>query len=341
MTNLSASELSRIPLEDMRATLTRILLREGFTEAGARDCADIFAENTLEGVYSHGVNRFPRFVEHVRRGHVDPRATPERLSHFGGLEQWDGRLGPGPLNALFCTGRAMELARAHGIGCVGLARTNHWTRGGAYGARAARAGFVFMGWTNTIANMPAWGAVDPRLGNCPLVLALPHEEAPIVLDMATSLFSYGVMEDHHLRGQKLPLPGGYDAEGRLTDDPAAILAAQRPLPIGYWKGAGLSLLLDLLAAALSGGRSAAEISREEVEFGISQVFIAIDLTRLGSYPSLAGAISAIIDDYRQSIPVSPGASVRYPGERAPRVRAENERLGLPVQRQVWEQILAL
>jgi 3-dehydro-L-gulonate 2-dehydrogenase len=86
------------------------------------------------------------------------------LHNCGGLEQWNGILGPGPLNAVYATERAMHLASAHGIGCVALGYTNHWMRGGYYGWQAAKKGFVFIGWSNTIANMPAWNAVDTRLG---------------------------------------------------------------------------------------------------------------------------------------------------------------------------------
>ena len=74
--------------------------------------------------------------------------------------------------------RAIALARAHGIGCVALANTNHWMRGGSYGWQAADAGVIGICWTNTLANLPPWGAADPRIGNNPLVIAVPRAAGP-------------------------------------------------------------------------------------------------------------------------------------------------------------------
>ena len=162
-------------------------------------------------------------------------------------------LGPGIINALHVTGTVIYLADQYGIGCVALRNTNHWMRGGTYGWQAGKAGYVFIGWTNTIANMPAWGAKDAKLGNNPLVMALPYKNEAIVLDMAMSQYSYGALELSAMKNESLSVYGGFDGEGNLTKDPSAILASGSPLPIGYWKGAGLSLLLDLLATILSGG----------------------------------------------------------------------------------------
>lgn len=331
----------RIPHEVCRKALVDILVREGFTTEAAGQLARTFTENSLDGVYTHGLNRFPRFVDLLRRGHVDPTAVPECILAAGALEQWDGHLGAGILNAHAATDRAMELARSFGLGCVGLANTNHWMRGGTYGWRAAERGFVFIGWTNTIANLPAWGATDCRLGNNPLVLAVPHEPGAVVLDMAQSQFSYGALELADERGETLSIPGGYDSAGRMTDNPRAILDSQRPVPVGYWKGAGLSLLLDLLATLLSGGRSTADISRQGLEYGVSQVFIAIDLAKLGDRPTLVSTVQSIIEDLHRSEPAGPGQGVRYPGEAVLARRAENISQGIPVDASLWQTLQAL
>ncbi len=210
--NLSP-DVIRIPCDQMESEFYRILIKNGFPPDKAKTCAKIFTENSLDGVYSHGVNRFSRFIEFVEKKYIRIDNEPELKSSSGAIEQWDGKLGPGPLNALICTERAMDLSKEYGIGCVALSNTNHWMRGGAYGWRAAKAGFVFIGWTNTIPNMPAWGAVDCRLGNNPLILAVPYHDEAIVLDMAMSQFSYGTMESYQLRKLQLPLPGGYDKKG--------------------------------------------------------------------------------------------------------------------------------
>src|SRR5205823_1096144 len=145
------------------------------------------------------------------------------------------------------------------LGCVALKNTNHWMRGGSYGWQAAEAGVIGICWTNTMPNLPPWGASDQRLGNNPLVIAVPRPPGHVVLDMAMSQFSYGALASYRLRGEQLPVAGGFDIDGQLTRDPAAIEHSGRPLPIGFWKGSGLALMLDMLAALLSGGRATHQV----------------------------------------------------------------------------------
>lgn len=331
----------RIEFEEMVKVFNGILLKNNFTKEKAKICARVFAENSLDGVYTHGVNRFFPFVKYIQEKIINVHAEPILKKSAGAVEQWDGDLGPGPLNALNCTDRAMELAKEFGIGCVALANTNHWMRPGYYGWKAAKAGYVLIAWTNTIGIMPAWGAVDPKLGNNPVVFALPYNNEAIVLDMAVSQFSYGIMETYKRRDEQLPFPGGFNKDGALTADPAQILEARRPLPIGYWKGAGLALIFDLLSTVLSAGFSTCEVSKHKYEHGMSQTYIAIDLSKLGTQSSISKTINAIIDDYHSSTPDSSSKEILYPGERVLKTRQENLLNGIPVNIKIWEKINCL
>ncbi len=333
----------RVPYDDLLHSLKSAMRQLGLREDRAALCARLFAETTRDGVYTHGLNRFPRFAATVANGSVDVNAEPVRLSDAtNAIERWDGRLGPGNLNAYASMQRALELARAHGLGCVALANTNHWMRGGTYGWLAADAGCFALCWTNTLANLPPWGASSPALGNNPLVIAVPRPNgAHVVLDMAMSQFSYGALSGYAARGQQLPVPGGYDQAGNLTTDPAAIEASNRALAIGYWKGSGLSLLLDMLAAMLSGGNATHDIPQESTrESGVSQVFLAIDPSSFAARPELDRIATGILDALHQATPIDPAKPVRYPGEQTLVLREENMRLGVPVEPEIWERLNA-
>jgi len=335
------SKIVLVRQDEMLQVFEKIILLNGFSAEAAKQMAEVFTQNSVDGIYSHGVNRFPTFINHKKSGFITPGVLPILKSQFNGIEQWDGQLGAGILNATFATSRCMELATSFGIGCVALSNTNHWMRGGTYGWQAAKKGFVFIGWTNTTANMPAWGALDAKLGNNPIVFALPFKEEAIVLDMAVSQFSYGAMEMKQLQQEELSVFGGFDESGSLTKDPASIMQSRRTLPIGYWKGAGLSLLLDILAAILGGGKSTHEISQLPAEYGLSQVFIAIDLKKLQHFQSIESIIDGIINDYQQSVPFDKNGAITYPGERVLQTRKHNLEFGIPVQESVWERILLL
>lgn len=325
----------------MKSEFVRILKKHGFNDVKAEKCAEIFTVNSLEGVYSHGVNRFPAFVFNVAAGHIKPDADPSLVHSRGSIEQWDGNLGPGPLNALFAADRAVALAGKSGTGLVGLANTNHWQRGGTYGWHAAKKGFIMICWTNTIANMPAWGASDARLGNNPFVMALPYENEAIVLDFSMTQYSYGKMETYSREGKRLPYAGGFDEMGTLTDDPAEIIRTQRALSIGFWKGAGFSFLLDILASLLSGGLSTHEISKSKSEYSVSQVFMSINPGDLYNFPSIDETIRDIIADLKKSVPAGDASLIRYPGENILRIRSDNQKKGIPVNAELWNQIVSL
>jgi 3-dehydro-L-gulonate 2-dehydrogenase len=335
----------RVPYNDLLATLERAMQHLGLQGERATLCARLFAETTRDGVYTHGLDRFPRFAEMVANGCIDVNAEPTFVAGSGSIERWDGHLGPGNLNAHAAINRAIELASQHGLGCVALSNTNHWMRGGSYGWLAADAGVFAMCWTNTLANLPPWGASTPAVGNNPLVIAVPRPNgAHVVLDMAMSQFSYGALSAYAARGQQLPIPGGYDQAGNLTTDPAAIEASKRALAVGYWKGSGLSLVLDLLAAMLSGGNATHDIPLEPTrESGVSQIFLAIDPSNLAPSSLAARAdldriADGILESLRDATPIDPAKPVRYPGEQTLHLRQENLRLGVPVTPKIWQKL---
>jgi len=331
----------RVSYRDLFDALLRALLKLGFEPRRARRCAQLFAESNRDGVYSHGLNRFPRFLSMIQSGLIDIHATPELLASSGPMERWDGKIGPGNLNAWHSMERAIVLAREHGIACVALANTNHWMRGGSYGWQAADAGVIGICWTNTLPNLPPWGAADPRVGNNPFIIAVPRPKGHVVLDMAMSQFSYGALASYRMRGELLPVDGGFDLQGKLTRDAAAIETSNRPLPIGFWKGSGLALMLDLLATLLSGGKASYQIEPiPERETMVSQVFIAIDPSCLDSTGAVSRVADQIIENFQLPLH-STGPCLRYPGYRVLQTRKENLAKGIPVEPAIWQQLQAV
>lgn len=310
----------------------RVLLKIGFEPPKAELCARTFAENSRDGVHTHGLNRFPSFVRAVKDQLVIPSAEPELLESMAALENWDGHLAPGISNAKHGMERAVSLAVKYGIGCVSLRNTNHWMRGGTYGWQAADAGFIGICFTNTIANVVPWGGIDPRLGNNPVVIAVPRPEGHIVLDMAVSQYSFGKMQEYKFRGEELPFQGGYDGEGNLTKDPEKIIQTQRALPIGYWKGSGLSLLVDVMLTALSGGRSTGVITEGGAESGVSQCFIAIK-------PGAGN--QHLVEQILEFTKLGHSDAVRYPGESTLSRRNKHMLEGIPVNDEIWNEVLKM
>lgn len=334
----------RIAYAEIVATLEEKLMKRGFSREQSAETAEILAANSQDGILSHGVNRFPRLLSYIDKGYIVPGVTACKEAGFGAIERWNGQLGMGVTNARICTDRACELAEQYGIGMVALRNTNHWMRGGYYGWQAADRGFTAILWTNTMANMPPWGAKDCRIGNNPLVMAVPRSNGQhMVLDGAMSQFSYGKIEECRLQGKRLPVPGGYDEHDQLTDIPGDIEKTWRVLPIGFWKGSSISILLDAMAAQLSAGNAVCDIAHNcPDEIALSQVFIVMKPELLGEVNEETPAVERVIDDLHQAEPVRAGSKVRYPGEQTYVRRVANQQAGsIEVVDAVWAQILAM
>lgn len=333
----------RIEYNVVKETVKKALLNAGLSEEQAETCATVHAQSNADGIESHGLNRVPRFVEYVQRGWVDPKAKPELVHAKGAVENYDGNLGIGITNAIYCADRAAELAKVHGIGCVALKNTTHWMRGGTYAWRMAEAGYMGMSWTNTESCMPLWGSDEPGVGNNPFCIAIPREDGPIVLDMAMSQYAYGKLGVYRLAGKELPYPGGFDKDGNLTSDPGAIEESKRILPTGYWKGSGMAIVLDLAAALMANGKSGADLDEENQGSctGCCQIFIAYDPYLFGSKDEIQTMLNKRVAAADSSHPEKEGGKVTCPGERTMDVRKASMENGVQVDDQIWAQVKAI
>ena len=329
-----------VPYETVKETIRQAFRNLGLSEAQAEECAKIHADSSLDGVESHGLNRVPRFVEYVQRGWVDIHAKPELVGAKGAVENYDGHLGIGVLNARFCMDRAVALAKEHGIGCVALRNTTHWMRGGSYAWQAAEAGFIGISWTNTESCMPMWGSKEPGVGNNPFCVAIPRKDGPIVLDMAMSQYAYGKLGVYRLAGKQLPYAGGFDEDGNLTTDPGAIEKSRRILPTGYWKGSSMAIVLDLAAAVMSNGKTGTDMDREARGSctGCCQIFIAYDPYLFGGEEEIQQKLNARVALADATEPDHAGGHVTCPGENMANTRARNLKEGVVVDETVWKQV---
>ena len=190
--------------------------------------------------------------------------------------------------------------------------------------------------------MPAWGGMDKKIGNNPIIFAIPRSSGEhVVIDCAVSQFSYGKLEEYRLKGQNLPVPGGYDTKGNLSSDPAEIEKSWRVLPMGYWKGSGISIALDLIGTVLTNGNPVHIIDTFGDEVGLTQVMIAIDPSKANSLELTDKIVDDIIADIKSSVPVEENGQVLYPGEPEAIAIKENMEKGIPVSEEKWNQVLAM
>lgn len=235
----------------------------------------------------------------------------------------------------------MEIADQFGIGVVALKNANHWMRGGGYGWQAAEKGYIGICWTNALAVMPPWGAKECRIGTNPLIIAVPSNPITMV-DMSCSMYSYGMLEVHRLAGRQTFVDAGFDDDGNLTRDPGTVEKNRRLLPAGFWKGSGLSIVLDMIATLLSNGLSTAAVTEDkDDEYCVSQIFIAIEVDRLIDGKTKEEKLERIMDYVRTAERSDPNVAIRLPGHEFTTILAENKANGIPVDDTVWAKLKSL
>jgi len=265
-----------VPFSELKAEVKRVLMRLSFSRKKKLISVQIFLRVTVAtGVYSHGLNRFPVFSRPGKK-RIDRSVSRARMR----WEKWiDGNMGWSSRCwsvqcKKFAWTRAIELAKQNRWVVLRSRNNNHWMRGGYLVAwQAAEAGCIGICFTNALAGMPPWVAKSRDLEIIRWWLQYQEKKCHVVLDMAMSQFSYGKMQEYELKGSQLPFAGGYDREGNLSTDPAAIRQTKRALPAGFGKVPDLPSMMDILLAMLAGGRSTAKITASGNEFGLSQCFI--------------------------------------------------------------------
>lgn len=307
----------------------------------AKRFAEIFAGNSLDGVYSHGMNRYPRYLSDMESGLCDAKVTQaERVSGLGGLEVWDAHFGVGPLIAQQMAERAIELARTHGIACVALRNNSHWLRAGRYGLMMADAGMMGLCMTNTCMNLVAYGAKEPSTGNNPITIAIPRRAGSLVMDMAVSQYAFGKLEIMAQEGGMLDTPCGYDTDGNLTNDPQKIVESGLMTPMALWKGSALSIMIDLMVSMLSLGRTSLAIGTPaDGEKGMSQMFVCMNPAAVIDMDKAEAQMEKTIAFLNSLEPKDGVHGVHAPGENLERTRARNRECGIPVTEDTWQKIV--
>lgn len=240
-------------LEDLS---TSILAAAGLPEDHARIVSQVLVFADERRVWSHGVFRLDSYVTRIVAGGVntDPQIRIERLAPSL-LRVW-GDHGMGHVVTMRATEEAIAAARETGIAMAAVTGSGHFGMASAYSRRAAEEGCIGIVWTTTSATLAPWGSKEPLIGNNPIAFSLPAADGrPVTLDMALSTVAGGKIHIAAQRGEAIPLGWALDAEGNETTDPKAALAGTL-FPVGGYKGSGLSLVTEMMAAGLTRGQFA-------------------------------------------------------------------------------------
>jgi (2R)-3-sulfolactate dehydrogenase (NADP+) len=318
--------------------VARALVRCRTGEGNASTVARALVAAEADGLKGHGLSRVPTYAAQARAGKVDGFATPAVTRPRPAVLAIDAAHGFAYPALEAAVSGLPELARAQGIAVAPIRRSHHCGAAGHPAERLAEAGLVALLFANTPAAMAPWGGSRAVFGTNPVAFAcpLPGRE-PIVVDLSLSKVARGNILAARQRGERIPNGWALDAAGRPTTDPDAALAGTM-LPLGDAKGTALALIVELLAAGLTGSSYAAEASSfldvEGAPPGTGQLIVAFDPAALGGPDAVARFAALAL-----SIEEQPGA--RLPGSRRLDARRKTQRDGVVISDALLAEIEAL
>lgn len=255
----SVGDPVRLSIPELRELVETALLQAGANRANATAIAGTIVASERDGVRSHGLLRLQGFVHSIEIGWADGRAQPQIISEMPGLVVVDAQNGFAQTALAHIRSKLAGMARANGTAVL-LTRNSHH-----FGALwpdiedFAAEGFVALTCVNSKKRMAAWGGRRPVTGTNAMAFACPRPgHLPLVWDQSSSVMSQGDVLLAASKGQEVPLGVGCDANGEQTNSPFAILNGGALLPFGANKGASIAVMIEILAAALTGGPFAFE-----------------------------------------------------------------------------------
>ena len=321
---------------------TDMFVRGGMAEADARTVAAVLVWANLRGVDSHGVTRIPRYVELIRLGDMNPRARLAVAQETAASVLLDADRAAGPIAMTAAVDHALRKARDAGIGLALVRATTHTAALGYYTTRVAASGMAGLAISASWPTMAYHGTRAAGVATNPISIAAPGGSGqPVVLDMGTGIVSLGKLMQARRAGQPIPAGWALDADGNPTTDPAR---AQIPLPLGGPKGAGLALMIELVASLLVANPVLAE-TLEATETGKRHrqngAVIAIDIARFTDVAAFGREVERLARALK-ALPRDPDvAEILLPGERGHRAQAQRARDGIPLPAPVLEELNAL
>lgn len=338
MSTLSVAALTELAVS--------VLVASGVAARDARTCAVCLVEGDLRGQRAHGLSRLPAYVRRIDAGGLDPSASPRVVRHSAVSALIDGGNGLGPVVMSMATETAIVKAKESGMAWVGAFRSNHAGAGGVYVQRVVDAGLI--GIFGAVANsnqLAPWGGVEALLGPNPIAIGIPAGDEPsVILDMATTTVSFGTVRQRAASGQ--PLPEGWlmDRDGAPVTDPRSLTGATL-VPIGGYKGYGLSLAIAALAGTLNGARWGSDLvdhyEDQVTPTNTGQFIFALDPGLFRDRPAFERDLDVRLREIRASRPMKSVDRVLIPGERSADRRSRTLGEGIEIADQLLNELRQL
>ncbi len=309
----------RILVNELHKFCFEVLVKAGMQPTAAAATADVLVMTDTWGTFSHGSGALPNYARCLRAGGIDPHATPELVAEGNSWAIVDAHFGMGMPAARLAMETAIRKAHSQTISWVGVRNSSHFGAAGYYANMAVEQKMIGIGMSNADPNMAVPGGRGSAMGNNPLACGIPAgDEYPILLDIALSAVAAGKIIAMKALGQPIPTGWLTDEEGLPAPQIGNWPTTGSMMPMAGHKGYGIALVIEILAAVLTGAAVLDEakswILDPATQAGLGHAFIAINPTAVLPIDDFRARIDDMIRKIRSFPKATNSARIYMPGE---------------------------
>jgi LDH2 family malate/lactate/ureidoglycolate dehydrogenase len=338
----------KLPVQFYPESVLRQFVYQFLVVLGApRSEADIVTDGLITAALwwhpgqGQGLEKLFRYFRRVRNGGIVPGARMEWIKDGPSCALLDAGKGFGYVAAHRAMKRAIEKAREGAVAMVGVRNSNHFGIAGYHALQAAKAGMIGWAITNAGAEMAPTGSAKAVLGTNPWGFAIPRKiKPPIVLDMALTMSGKGMMRWYLRAGRQIPASWALTPDGRQTTEPAEAMNGPL-LPIGEYKGYGLSLVSDVLAGVTTGALFGLSVFQEDTHFDVGHSMLAIRPDAFLPREEFDLRLEKFVEEVKGAPPIDPHHPVLLPGEPEFQRMEERRSKGVPIDPDTAKQLREL
>lgn len=330
---------------ELKKLSVNILTNYGLSSDHANIVADVLVRADLRGIESHGVSRLPIYIKRLKLGLIERSPIIKKVRNGPAFAVMDGGNGFGQIVTYMAMRETIEKAKKVGVGFVNVRNSNHFGMAAYYPMMALRQDMIGICSTNAFPTMTPWGGLSPIIGNNPLSIAIPAgKDAPFVLDMAMSVVARGKIRMAAQENREIPRGWAVNEKGEATTDPIEALRGF-VLPIGGYKGYGLSLAMDMLSGVLAGGKFNGQLNSLYANLkepqGTCHFAVAIDVSAFMEVKDFKTRMNNFIDQIRMSDLAKGISKIYLPGELEHEKENRRKHQGIPILVSLWQDLQKL
>ncbi len=343
MSNSSTDGL-RVSCEAVEQFVQDVLINAGVKEEVAEDTAEGLVMASMRGVDSHGIRLLPHYIKELESGRINPEPEFSFDQKAPAVGQFDADHTYGIAAGIRAMDYAIELAEATGVGHVSVSNSTHNGMMAYFGLEAAKEGMIGVATTQTSANTRPPNGVRPFFGSNPICVAAPmSDEEPFCYDAATSAITFNEVRKQQDAGAKLPRDVAANERGIPTRNPEE---AVQLLPLGGYKGFGLSMVVDIFNGLLSGmsvGREVSEMYGEDISNrrNLGHYYAAFRIDAFVEVEEFERRLQQLAEEVRNEPRQNEETPNYVPGDPEKEAKGEREQRGIPVPKHELEEFDAL